>query len=161
MKIEDGKLSSGKETVEEYGNVLVLTPTEIRKLLDAPEGMEYQTLFMLAIANGERQGELPGLKWSDVDWEASQISIQRTSNTGQRYKPKSKKSLGRIDLGQMMMVERRKWRLACPPSELGLVFPSTTGTPIDSLNMIHRVFHPALKKAGLPRVRFATPPQAF
>ena len=33
---------------------------------------------MLAIANGERQGELLGLKWSDVDWEASQISIQRT-----------------------------------------------------------------------------------
>jgi len=41
MKIEDGKLSSGKETVEEYGTVLVLTPTEIRKLLDATEGMEY------------------------------------------------------------------------------------------------------------------------
>jgi len=61
----------------------------------------------------------------------------------------------------MMMVELEKWRLACPPSELDLVFPSTTGTPIDSLNMIHRVFHPALKKAGLPRVRFAIPPQAF
>jgi len=38
--------------------------------------------------------------------------------------------------------------------DLGLVFPSGTGGPIDHHNMVNRHFIPALKAAGLPRIRF-------
>jgi len=39
------------------------------------DGLKYQTFFMLAIMSGARQGELIGLKWSDVDWFNSQLII--------------------------------------------------------------------------------------
>ena len=53
-----------------------------------------------------------------------------------------------------MISELRRWRLACPPNELDLVFPSKAGTPIDHGNLLREHFYPALKKAGLPKVRF-------
>ena len=37
--------------------------------------------------------------------------------------------------------------------ENGLVFPSTIGTPLEPRN-VHRLFHKALERAGLPRTRF-------
>lgn len=48
----------------------------------------------------------------------------------------------------------KKWRLACPPSELNLVFPNGAGGPINHNNMVNRHFEPALKKAGIKRIRF-------
>jgi integrase len=35
-----------------------------------------------------------------------------------------------------------------------LIFPSERGTPLDGRNMVRRLFEPALRKAGLPRMRF-------
>jgi integrase len=34
------------------------------------------------------------------------------------------------------------------------VFPSTTGTPTNSSNLMYRSFKPTLERAGLPRIRF-------
>jgi integrase len=95
-----------------------------------------------------------GLKWSDVDWPNNQIHIQRTFNNQSWYKPKSKASARKINLGPSMIRELKKWRLACPPSELNLVFPNRAGGPINHSNMVNRHFEPALKKAGIERIRF-------
>lgn len=138
----------------EKPHIRVLSPSEIGALLDATERMKYHTLCMLAVMSGAREGELLGLKWSDIDWENNQIHIQRTFNHRRWFKPKSKASIRRIDLGNTMMTELKRWKLACPPNGLELLFPSEDGTPIDHCNLLHRVFHPALKKAGLPHVRF-------
>jgi integrase len=35
-----------------------------------------------------------------------------------------------------------------------LIFPSDRGTPLDGRNVVSRQFEPALRKAGLPRMRF-------
>ena len=45
-------------------------------------------------------------------------------------------------------------RIACPPSALDLVFPNEAGNPINHSNMLVRHFFPALKKAGIKRIRF-------
>lgn len=139
---------------EEESDIRVLTTSEINALLGAIKDMKHRTLFMLAIMSGARQGELFGLKWTDVDWFNSQIQIQRTFNSGAWYKPKSKTSNRKIDLGPAMMAELRKWRLACPKNELELVFPNDAGGPLDHGNMLRRHFYPALLKAGLPKTRF-------
>jgi integrase len=34
------------------------------------------------------------------------------------------------------------------------IFPSTTGTPTNSSNLMYRSFKPILKRAGLPQIRF-------
>ncbi len=109
---------------------------------------------MLAIMSGARQGELLGLKWSDVDWENSQIHIQRTFNNDAWYDTKTETSDRKIDLGPAMMAELKKWKVACPPNELDLVFPNQAGNPINHNNLVNRHFNPALENAELPKIRF-------
>ena len=143
------------QTLEaQESKIRVLTPNEIKPLLDAEENPKYRTLFMLAIMSGARQGELLGLKWSDVDWENCQINIQRTFNNQRWYKPKTKASHRKIDLGPVMMRELKKWRLACPPNALDLIFATNDGGPMCRSTMIRHFFNPALKKAGLSKIRF-------
>ncbi len=139
---------------EEKEDIRILTPKEINALLDATNNQKYRTLFMLAIFSGARQGELLGLKWTDIDWANSQIHIQRTFNNGAWYKPKSKSSKRRIDLGPSMMAELKKWKLACSPNDLDLVFPSQSGQPIDHRKLAKNHFKPALKKAGIPKTKY-------
>lgn len=114
---------------------------------------------MLAVMSGARQGELFGLKWSNVLWENRQIHIQRTFNNGKWYKPKSAHSVRKIDLGSKVMAELKKWRLACPPNELDLVFPGGKDKdgkikPLLHSHVLRMHFWSALTAAELPRIRF-------
>ena len=134
--------------------IQILIPSEINRLIDAEKDPKYKILFMLAIMSGARQGELLGLKWTDVDWFNNQIHVQRTFNKGRWYKPKTKESNRKIDLGPTMMAELIKWKLACPPNELDLIFPNEAGNPMNQSNMLRRHFFPAMKKAEIPTIRF-------
>jgi integrase len=134
--------------------IRIIKPREINAFLSAEKDPEYRTLFMLAIMSGARQGELLGLKWPDVDWATNQVHIQRTYNEAAWYKPKSAKSIRKIDLGFTMMTELKKWKLACPPNDLDLVFPNEAGNPINHSNMLSRHFFPAMKEAGVGKIRF-------
>ena len=58
--------SQGKEGQEK--TISVLTPEQIRNFLEAVTDQKYKTLFLTAIMTGARQGEILGLKWSDVDF---------------------------------------------------------------------------------------------
>jgi len=132
----------------------VLRPEEIRAFLEAATNQKHRTLFTLAIMSGAREGELIGLKWTDIDWLNNQVYIRRTFNHGRFFEPKSEKSRRAIDLGPTVISELKRWKLACPPNDLDLVFPSEIGTPIDCNNMVKREFFPALAKAKLRRIRF-------
>ena len=131
----------------------ILNPEQIKALLDAVSTKQkYHTLFMLAIFSGARQGELLGLRWTDILWDSNQISISRTFNNGRFYDAKTSKSIRKIDLGAEMMLALKKWKVACPPNDL--VFPNDEGNPISNKNMMNRHFFPALKKAGIQDIRF-------
>ena len=103
--------------------------------------------IMLSIMSGARQGELLGLKWSEVDWENSQIHIQRTFNNGRWYDVKTKASKRRVDLGPQMMTTLKRWRLACPITALDLVFPNRVGKPINHNNLVNRPFFAGVRKS--------------
>jgi integrase len=133
----------------------VLNHEQIRALLATVTAKpKYHALFMLAIFSGARQGELLGLKWSDILWETNQISICRSFNNRAFYDTKTAASVRRIDLGAEVMLELKKWRIACPPNNLDLVFPNADGNPMEHRNMKNRHFFPALKEAGIDQVRF-------
>jgi len=138
----------------EKKKIRILTIDEINPFLDAVQDQKYKMLFRLAIMSGARQGEILGLKWLDIDWENNQIHIQRTFNNQAWYDTKTGESNRRIDLGPSMMSELKQWRIACPPNDLGLVFPNKAGQPINNTNMRNRHFNPALKTAGIERIRF-------
>ncbi len=151
--VRDAEGPRGQGMLEEK-KIRVLMPEEIRAFLDAVPNQEYHTLFRLAIMSGARQGELLGLKWSDVDWEASQIRIERTFNHQKWYHVKTAASNRRIDIGPETMAALKKWKIACMPNSLNLVFPNGSGRPMNHNNMVTRHFNPALKKAGIKRIRF-------
>ncbi len=136
------------------GNIAVLNPDQIRAFLDVIEGQKYRTLFLTAIMTGARQGEVLGLRWSDVDFDKKQIHIRRTYNHERFFTPKTKGSIRSIDLSPMMILELKKWKLASAGNHDTLVFPSEVGSPIAPQNLTRRYFKPALKVAGLPEIRF-------
>ena len=134
--------------------IRILTPDEIIAFLENVSNQKYQTLFRLALFSGARQGELLGLKWSDVDWENSQIHIQRTFNNDAWYNTKTETSNRKVDLGPGLLTDLKKWKLACPKSKFNLIFPNKVGNPINHNNLVNRYFKPALEAAKLPKIRF-------
>jgi integrase len=60
----------------------------------------------------------------------------------------------KFDLGPTVITALKKWKLACPKSDLNLVFSNGRGNPIDHHNMFRRCFLPTLEAAELPRIRF-------
>lgn len=151
--VRDAERPRGQGIIEDK-KIKVLTPEEIKALLDAVTNQKYHTLFRLAIMSGARQGELLGLKWSDIDWKASQVRIERTFNNQAWYDAKTKASKRRIDIGPGMIAELKKWKIACMPSRLNLVFPNEAGQPMNHNNFVSRHFDPALRHAGIDRIRF-------
>ena len=136
------------------GEINPLKPEQVKALIDIEEVPKIKILFMLAVFTGARQGELLGAKWSEIDWEKSQIHIQRTFNKGRFFPPKTKESNRNIDIGPTVLKELKKWKLACPKSDLDLIFPNGAGQPINYSNLVQRHFRPALKNANLPMIRF-------
>ncbi len=134
--------------------IRILTPTEIPGFLQKAENQKYRTLFLTGIMTGAREGEILGSKWSDLDMVNSQLHIQRTFNKGRFFATKTAESNRHVDIGPMLMTELKRWKLACPKSDLDLIFPNESGKPINYSNMVRRHFLPALKDAGLPRIRF-------
>jgi integrase len=172
---EAEKPENEHEHDEKKEGLRTLDPAKLRKLVDAvgwypkkdrktgktewiemapAEKMKFKTLLMTAASTGMRQGEILGLKWSDIDFAVNQITVNRTFNHGRFYAPKSKYSKRKIDIGPQVVTQLKGWKLACPKTELDLVFPNAKGNPIDANNLLNRVYNPALKKAKLPRIRF-------
>src|SRR4029077_4954522 len=128
----------------------VLTPDEIRRLLDAQKE-PLRTLLLTAVLTGMRQGELFGLQWEDIDFARHLIHVRRSLWHGTLGTPKSRRSRRAIDMPptleqalQQLLTTRR--------SEF--VFCSERGTPLDADNFRHREFPAALRRAQLRRIRF-------
>ena len=70
------------------------------------------------------------------------------------YDVKTETSNRRIDLESSMMADLKRWKLACLPNKLNLIFPNAAGQPMNHNNMTARHFFPALKRAKIERIRF-------
>jgi integrase len=92
--------------------------------------------------------------WGDIDWLARQIYVRQQYTAGRFSEVKTKASKRRVDLPGELGAELRRWRLACPPGLHDLVFPSGVGNPKNHGNLLHRGFYPALRRAGLRKIRF-------
>ena len=148
--------------------IRVLNADQARNLLGAARGDRLEALYVLAITAGLREGELLGLRWQDVDLEGATLSVRqqltRTKKDGLCFttpkSPKSRRSV-RLTRSAVEALERHrrrqledKSRLAGLWQDTGLVFTSTTGTPLDVGNLTYRSFRPLLEQADLSRIRF-------
>ena len=152
--VSDAERPKATGIIDESKDMAILTPEEIRGLIEAEPDQKYKTLFLTAIMTGMRQGEIIGLKWSDVNFAARQINVRRTFNHGRFFEPKTKQSIRGIDLAPMLIKELAAWKLISTGQNDDLVFPSETETPICCFNMVRRHFEPALKKAKILHIKF-------
>ena len=91
-----------------------LTREEVRVFFEAAREDRLEALYILAVTTGLRQGELLGLKWEDVDFEAGKISVQRTlsaaKNDSTFNSPKRNKSRRGVKLATLAQEALRAHR---------------------------------------------------
>jgi len=144
-----------------------LTVDQVKRLLAAVAGTRWEALYHLAVYVGLRQGELLGLRWSDIDGNVGRISVarqvQRVAGQGLVFcEPKSRMSRRAVSIGPATLGLLREHRVRIDElrllagarwQEQDLLFPSVVGTPMNARNLL-RQFHSVLARAGLPAVRF-------
>jgi integrase len=54
-----------------------LSPTQARAFLDSARGDKFEALHVLSLTTGLRMGEALGLKWSDVNFDAGTLRVNR------------------------------------------------------------------------------------
>jgi len=141
----------------------VLTPEEVAALRDAAiratygDGQlianNYRLLISFAVFTGCRVAEILGAAWSHMDWESGEFRVPRAFREGHFQEPKTRTSYRSITLPGFLFKELKVWRLACPKGSHDLIFPNLDGRPMSYRNLVARGFHPALKRAGIRRIR--------
>ena len=145
----------------------ILTEEQARELVQVTTGTRHGMLIYLALMTGMREGELLGLKWSDVDWSKGQLHVQRqlqrtTGSGASLVPPKTKAGKRQIKLGQATLVRLAKHRqeqaqqkenCAARWEENDLIFPNTIGKPMSWRNM-YREYKLILSQNGLPDISF-------
>ena len=125
------------------------TPAEIRSIINAVEG-RWRPLILTAIFTGLRASELRGLRWSDVDLKAGLVHVrQRADRYQDMGMPKSAAGQRTVPIGAMVINTLKEWKLACPKSELDLVFPTAAGEIEWHTNIIKRGLIPPQIAAGV------------
>ena len=147
-----------------------LTVDQAHQLLDAAAGYRFEAAVVLALAYGMRRGEVLGLHWSALDWQAGTLRVthgvkrvkDRDISSARRTRlvvselktPKSRRTLvltpelasrfrqHRARQAEAQMAAGSLWQ------DHGLIFASEVGTPMDPDNFSHS-FVRLCERAGL------------
>jgi integrase len=160
--VESGGLSASplasiRKDVPRYKRraVEALTEAQARALLRAASGHRLESLFVLALTSGLRQGELFALRWRDVDLTRGSLFVARSAQEidGEVtfVEPKTDSSRRRIMLSKAAIAALRSRRSVADSDghKSDLVFPSERGHPLRKSNFIRRVWEPLRKKAKI------------
>lgn len=153
-------------TVPKYKVNRGLSVTDARRVLKVATEERLYALYVLALCLGLRRGELLGLRWSDIDLDAETlevvVSLQRVGGALRLVPPKTEDSARTIPLPPICVKALRD-HAECQAVErvnagmdwenLGLVFPSRLGTPMEPDNL-RRSWGRICQSAGITGVRF-------
>lgn len=129
----------------------ILTPAELRRLFDAAEGMG-RVFLMTAGLTGLRRGELLGLTWPSVEWSTGTLHIRQQMQNGELVPLKTASAKRTVAMPPELVLELKKWRLACPKGPRDLVFCNRNGSALFESNIAPQILRPALRRAGLREV---------
>jgi integrase len=150
-----------------HGEMKVLDEIQVNQFLVAAIGSPFVALYHLAVKTGMRQGEILGLRWSDLQWGNGRLYVQRQLQDlrGEGYifqEPKTRSGRRTIQLGEGTLQalrdhrEHQQLQKAFAGSrwqDNDLIFPSKLGTPLDPSNL-RLDFNRVLERAGVPKIRF-------
>lgn len=112
----------------EKPKVVIPTKAELKSILKAAKASSdpmAHPLALIAIFAGLRASELRGLPWRSIDLKAGTVTIdQRADLKNMIGPPKSAAGHRTIPLPASAKSALKQWKLACPPTDDGLVFPS-------------------------------------
>jgi integrase len=119
------------------------TREEIKALVSALHG-RWRPLLLTAIFTGLRASELRGLRWPNVDLSKRELHVrERADEYKQLGRPKSGSGERAVPLTPMVVNALREWKLQCPKSELGIVFPTAKGDIAGLPSIVRRGLVPA------------------
>jgi integrase len=135
-----GKLRTGVD---------IPSPEEVRKIISHLDG-RWRPLLLTAIFTGLRASELRGLRWADVDLKRNALHVRQRADCYRKMGAlKSEAGERAIPLAPTLVNTLREWKLACPKSEIGLVFPNGIGRIESHANIVNRGFIPTQIAAGV------------
>ncbi|WP_137686224.1 site-specific integrase [Thermosporothrix hazakensis] len=146
---------------------VTLTLEQAHALFEKAKEYRLEVLLVMAVVTGMRRGELLGLRWADIDFANSILSVRRTVDYIAHYgyvetEPKTKASRRQIALPSFLLrmlqehrvkqLEQRlkqgdKWK------DQDLVFPNLQGGYYSSRYLL-KVFQKILQDAKLPHMHF-------
>lgn len=149
------------------GEMKVLDESEVNQFLVTAIGTRFEALYHLAVKTGMRQGEMLGLRWSDLQWLSGLLSVSRQVQDAQGggylfQEPKTRAGRRTIQLGEgtLDVLRTHRERQMTQIVEMGerwqdndLIFPSKVGTPINPSNL-RKDFSELLEKSGVKKIRF-------
>lgn len=131
----------------------ILTKHQQQAFIESIKGHKLEVLFLVALSTGLRLGEILGLKWSDIDFKSSTLTVNRTlqrvteiSKDGQRESkiieqlPKTKNSIRTVPIPQNVILKLKNHlihqnkiilKLGEDYCNNGYVFCNDFGYPID------------------------------
>jgi integrase len=129
---------------------LHLTPEQIPVILFNLNDRDRLIVRMFLVL-GLRPGEMFALRWNDKGQNSLRIDTSVTE--GVEVETKTEGSNAAVWLPASIDAELEWWREASnDPHPDALIFPSKTGTPINTNNFLNRVLREAGKKAGVQNV---------
>jgi integrase len=145
-----------------HHEMMVLADADFDRFLEVIRGDRLEALFVVAIREGLRQGEILGLRWRDIDLDRGTIMVSGSLQGSIIGEPKTRKSRRSVTLFPETVTALRehrprqfqeRQRVGSMWMDGDLVFCNEFGGFL-SLQKVRDVFHAILRKAGLPDVRF-------
>lgn len=139
----------------------VFTAEQTMAFLAAAATDRFETLYLVAIDSGCRQGELLALRWTDFDPRTGILTITKSlaNRKGKVWvkdvkREKSRRSVV-LDFA-LDALARHSEKMAAEgwDVEAGLMFPNSDGGFVCKGNLHTRYYLPTLKRAKVPTVRF-------
>lgn len=169
IAIPRSKLAKPKALdVEQYQNLRAkVIAWEREPTLGRPRTQELHEIMDFFIATGVRPGELFAVRWEDLDFTADPPTVfinatvirLRTGGVSIQDHPKSEHGFRLLTLPPFLVDQlhtRRDRQLKSEtPNPLSLVFPSTTGTPVDP-NNLGKLWRKVADQAGYEWVTLKT-----
>jgi integrase len=139
--------------VRRSGDIEVFSPEEVWSLVRAAASEVDGTIFLTAAFTGLRRGELLGLRWRDIDFDASTIRVRASYAAGKLTTPKSGKVRAVPMAPDVATALARIGRRQRFTGEDDFVFAGESGMPLNPDALSSR-YEKALEAGGLRRLRF-------
>ncbi len=127
----------------------LLGKEQVNALVDAAPPY-WRPLVLVGLLTGLRRSELFGLRWTDVLWTERRIQVRGQLQGGKLVAPKTETARRTIDVGPLVLETLSEHRKQCPATELDLVFPTISGTPIHASDWYRDTWRPMIRRAVLP-----------